>query len=161
MSKSEIKINTWFEPTLAHSKLLYLTSYNTKLFSLAKAHIKKNTFMCNHRYPSAAQYIIISFYIGGHGILLNNLFKRVTTTAIKINDAYVSNFKARIKIWSVAMAICKACTADNKCHDLYVMFDANNVKMARKPGKKRKEYPVGCTGEGKRWKINKRRVPRK
>ena len=36
----------------------------------------------------------------------------------------------------------------------------NNIKlkMARKPGKKHEENPVGCTGEGKRWKGNKRRV---
>ena len=29
------------------------------------------------------------------------------------------------------------------------MFDDNKVKMARKPGEKLKEYPVGCTSEGK------------
>ena len=30
----------------------------------------------------------------------------------------------------------------------------NKVKMARNPGKKRKENPVGCTGEGKKLKGN-------
>ena len=30
----------------------------------------------------------------------------------------------------------------------------SNVKMARKPGKKETENPVGCTGEGKRLKGN-------
>jgi len=30
------------------------------------------------------------------------------------------------------------------------LFDDNKVKMARKPGKKQKENPVECTGEGKR-----------
>ena len=30
--------------------------------------------------------------------------------------------------------------------------------MAKKPGKKRKENPVGSTEEGQRWKGNKRRV---
>ena len=34
-------------------------------------------------------------------------------------------------------------------------------KMARKPGKKQKENPVGCTGKGKRLKENKRRVQRR
>ena len=31
-----------------------------------------------------------------------------------------------------------------------LLFDDNKIKMARKPGKEEKEYPVGCTGEGKR-----------
>ena len=31
-----------------------------------------------------------------------------------------------------------------------LLYDDNKVKMARKPGKKRKENPVGCTGEGRR-----------
>ena len=35
-----------------------------------------------------------------------------------------------------------------------LLFDDNRVKMARKPGKKQKENPVGCTGERKRWKGN-------
>ena len=39
--------------------------------------------------------------------------------------------------------------------------DDNMIKMARKPGKKQKENPVGCTGEGKRKKGNKRRVRRR
>ena len=39
-----------------------------------------------------------------------------------------------------------------------LLFDDNKVKMIRKPGKKQKENPVGCTGEGKRLKGNKRRV---
>ena len=30
------------------------------------------------------------------------------------------------------------------------LFDDNEVKIARKPGKKQKENHVGCTGEGKR-----------
>ena len=30
-----------------------------------------------------------------------------------------------------------------------LLFDDNKVKMARKPVKKQKENPVGCTGEGK------------
>ena len=34
------------------------------------------------------------------------------------------------------------------------MFDDNEIKMARKLRKKQKENPVGCTGEGKRWKGN-------
>ena len=42
-----------------------------------------------------------------------------------------------------------------------LLFDNNKLKMARKPGKKRKESPVGFTGEGKRWKGNKRRVKRR
>ena len=29
------------------------------------------------------------------------------------------------------------------------IFGDNKTKMARKPGKKLKENPVGCTGEGK------------
>ena len=33
---------------------------------------------------------------------------------------------------------------------LLLLFDDNKEKMARKPGKKQKENPVGCTGEGKR-----------
>ena len=35
------------------------------------------------------------------------------------------------------------------------------VKIARKAGKKQKENPVGCTGEGKRWKGNIREGSRK
>ena len=31
-----------------------------------------------------------------------------------------------------------------------LFFDDNKVKIARKPGKKQKENPVGYTGEGKR-----------
>ena len=34
------------------------------------------------------------------------------------------------------------------------MFDDNEIKMSRKPGKKQEENPVGCTGEGKRSKGN-------
>ena len=34
------------------------------------------------------------------------------------------------------------------------MFDNTKIKIARKPGKKQKENPVGCTREGK--KINKK-----
>ena len=33
---------------------------------------------------------------------------------------------------------------------LLYFFDDNKMKMARKPGKKHKENPIGCTGEGKR-----------
>ena len=32
---------------------------------------------------------------------------------------------------------------------MLLLFDDNNLKMARKPGKKQKENPVACTGEGK------------
>ena len=34
------------------------------------------------------------------------------------------------------------------------MFGDNKIKMARKHGKKQKKNPVGCIGEGKRWKGN-------
>ena len=37
------------------------------------------------------------------------------------------------------------CATDRRC--LLLLFDDNKVKMARKPGKKQKETPVGCTGE--------------
>ena len=37
---------------------------------------------------------------------------------------------------------------------IVVAFDDNKRKMARKPGKKLKKNPVGCTGEGKRRKCN-------
>ena len=30
-----------------------------------------------------------------------------------------------------------------------MLFGDNKIKMTRKPGKKHKENPVGCTGEGK------------
>ena len=30
-----------------------------------------------------------------------------------------------------------------------LLFDDNTIKMARKPGKKQNENPVGYTGEGK------------
>ena len=33
---------------------------------------------------------------------------------------------------------------------LLLLFDDNKIKMARKPGKKQKENPVGFTGKGKR-----------
>ena len=33
-----------------------------------------------------------------------------------------------------------------------LLFDDNEIEMARKPGKKQKENPVGCTGECKRGK---------
>ena len=42
-----------------------------------------------------------------------------------------------------------------------LLFDDNKMKMARKPGKKQKENPVGCTGEGKRCKGNERRAQRR
>ena len=41
-----------------------------------------------------------------------------------------------------------------------LLFD-DKIKMARKAGKKQKENPVGCTGEGKRLKGSKRRVQRR
>ena len=31
-----------------------------------------------------------------------------------------------------------------------MLFDENKIKMARKPGKKQRENPVGCTGGDKR-----------
>ena len=34
--------------------------------------------------------------------------------------------------------------------DIMLLFDDNKMKMTRKPGKKRKENPVACTGEDKR-----------
>ena len=40
---------------------------------------------------------------------------------------------------------------------LLLLFDDNKVKMARKTEKKQKENPVGCTGEGKIWRGNKRK----
>ena len=42
-----------------------------------------------------------------------------------------------------------------------LLFDDNKVKIARKPGKKQKKNPVGCNGEAKRWKGNKRSVQRR
>ena len=33
---------------------------------------------------------------------------------------------------------------------MVLLFDDNKIKMARKPGKEKKENPVRCTGEGKR-----------
>ena len=35
-----------------------------------------------------------------------------------------------------------------------MLLDYNKIKMERKPGQKQKENPVGCTGEGKRWRGN-------
>ena len=35
-----------------------------------------------------------------------------------------------------------------------LLFDNNKIKMARKPRKEQKENPVGCNGEGERWKRN-------
>ena len=37
---------------------------------------------------------------------------------------------------------------------LLLLFDDNKIKVARKPGKKQKQNPVGCTREGKRPKRN-------
>ena len=42
-----------------------------------------------------------------------------------------------------------------------LLFGVNKVKMARKPVKKQKENAIGCTGEGKRCKGNKRRIQRR
>ena len=39
---------------------------------------------------------------------------------------------------------------------LVLLFVDDDIKMARKPGKKREENPVGCAGEGKRCKGNRR-----
>ena len=39
--------------------------------------------------------------------------------------------------------------------------DDNKINMARKPEKKQKESPVGCPGEAKSWKGNKRKVQRR
>ena len=44
--------------------------------------------------------------------------------------------------------------SDGICPTVRMLFDDNEIKMARKPVKKQKENPVGCTGEGKRWKGN-------
>ena len=33
---------------------------------------------------------------------------------------------------------------------MLLFFDDYKIKMARKPGKKHEENPVGCTAEGKR-----------
>ena len=33
---------------------------------------------------------------------------------------------------------------------IMLLFDEYKIKMARKPGQKQKENPIGCTGEGKR-----------
>ena len=35
-------------------------------------------------------------------------------------------------------------------HNFLLLFVNNKIKMARKPGKKQKENPVGCTREGKK-----------
>ena len=35
-----------------------------------------------------------------------------------------------------------------------MLFNNNKIKMARKPGNKQKENPVGCTGDGKISKGN-------
>ena len=37
----------------------------------------------------------------------------------------------------------------NKLEGGLLLFDGNKIKMTRKSGKKQKENPVGCTGEGK------------
>ena len=39
------------------------------------------------------------------------------------------------------------------------MFDYNKINIVRKPGKRQRENPVGCTGEGKRCKGNIREWP--
>ena len=44
---------------------------------------------------------------------------------------------------------------------MLLFFDDNKVRMARKHGMKQKENPVGCTGEGERWKGKTRRVQRR
>ena len=41
-----------------------------------------------------------------------------------------------------------------KVYPCSLLFDDNKIKMARPPGRKQKENPVGCTGEGKGWKGN-------
>ena len=43
---------------------------------------------------------------------------------------------------------------------MLLLFDDDKIKIARKPGKKQRENPVGCTGEGRRLSgnIRKRRV---
>ena len=40
------------------------------------------------------------------------------------------------------------------CSVILLLFDDNKIKMAKKPGEKQKENPVGCTWEGKTWKGN-------
>ena len=45
--------------------------------------------------------------------------------------------------------------------DIFCCCDDNKIKMARKPGKKRKGNPVGCTREVRELKGNKRRVQRR
>ena len=42
-----------------------------------------------------------------------------------------------------------------------LLFDGNKKKMTRKPGKKQKENPLRCTGEGKSLKGNIREGSRK
>ena len=41
-----------------------------------------------------------------------------------------------------------------------LLFDDNKIKMARKSAKKKKNYPVWCTGEGKRREGNIRKGSR-
>ena len=38
--------------------------------------------------------------------------------------------------------------------NLYMLLFDDKLKMVKKPGKKQKKNPVGCTGEGKRWEGN-------
>ena len=44
---------------------------------------------------------------------------------------------------------------------MLLLFDDKRIKMARKPGNKPNENQLGCTGKGKRWKVNKRMVQRR
>ena len=39
------------------------------------------------------------------------------------------------------------CTTDRRIV-VVLLFDDNKIKVARRPGKKQKENPVGCTGDG-------------
>ena len=43
---------------------------------------------------------------------------------------------------------------DTKLTDKMLLLFDDKIKLARKPEKKQKENPEGCTGERKRWKTN-------
>ena len=43
----------------------------------------------------------------------------------------------------------KKCQPYGDNQRLLLLLDENKIKLARKPGKKHREKPVGCTGEDK------------
>ena len=73
----------------------------------------------------------------GKKFFMNFLINNFKVTYKKMSRYSLRVTQIMVNLWVYFLLLCCCC-------------DHNKIKMARKPGKKQKENPVGCTGEGKR-----------